>query len=51
LQYLECPLSMPQYSVELGWRAESQRDPGIQRLKALIVDTFNEAPFAPTDAP
>ena len=51
LKLLECPLSMPQYSVELGWRAESQRDPGIQRLKALVTDTFNEQSIASAIGP
>jgi DNA-binding transcriptional LysR family regulator len=40
LRCVECPISLPQYSVELGWRANSLRDPAIQHLKTLVIDTF-----------
>lgn len=35
---LPCPLAMPSYPVELGWRQDSLRDPALQLLKGLIVD-------------
>ncbi len=35
---LPCPLPMPRYPVELGWRADSLRDPAIQYLKQLVVE-------------
>lgn len=31
-----CPLVLPRYSVELGWRMDGARDPVIQRMLALI---------------
>lgn len=35
---LPCPLPMPRYPVELGWRTDSLRDPAIQYLKQLVVE-------------
>ncbi|TDF82319.1 LysR family transcriptional regulator [Pseudomonas sp. H9] len=40
LRCMECPVPMPQYSIELGWRLESQRDPTLQQLKAQVVSLF-----------
>lgn len=37
---LECPVSLPRYSMELGWRAASLRDPAVQHLKSLVIDTI-----------
>ncbi|WP_416262092.1 LysR family transcriptional regulator [Gibbsiella quercinecans] len=37
LRCIACPLALPPYSVELGWRAESVRDPAVQQLKALVI--------------
>lgn len=38
LQCLPCPLPLPRYPVELGWRTEGLRDPAIQALKTLLAD-------------
>lgn len=38
LRYMECPLDTPRYSVELGWRNDSLRDPVIQQLKAWVIE-------------
>lgn len=36
LRWIECPLALPRYAVELGWRKDSLRDAAVQRLKALV---------------
>ncbi|GAA6118669.1 LysR substrate-binding domain-containing protein [Acidovorax sp. FG27] len=36
LHWTECPLPLPRFAVELGWRKDSVRDAAIQRLKALV---------------
>jgi len=32
-----CPIDMPGYPVELGWRADSLRNPAVARVKALAA--------------
>lgn len=36
-----CPIDLPRYSLELGWRIDSARDPAIQLVSTLITDTIN----------
>jgi len=36
LQCLPCPIELPRYAVELGWRSDSARDPAIQLVLALV---------------
>ncbi|MEB6540915.1 LysR family transcriptional regulator [Serratia plymuthica] len=35
---VDCPVNLPSYSIELGWRSDSLRDPAIQHLKILLVE-------------
>ncbi|WP_284356880.1 LysR family transcriptional regulator [Pseudomonas putida] len=35
-----CPVKIPRYSMELGWRVDSTRDPAIQMVADLISDTI-----------
>lgn len=39
LRYMECPVELPSFSIELGWRIDSLRDPAVQHLKALVMET------------
>ncbi|MFT3720110.1 LysR family transcriptional regulator [Pseudorhodoferax sp.] len=50
---VECPIALPSYSIELGWRSDSLRDPAIQFLKTIVVDSFQTllAASTPTVAP
>ncbi|UUZ77980.1 LysR family transcriptional regulator [Polaromonas sp. P1(28)-13] len=36
LRLLPCPLDMPRYPVELGWRMDTLRDPAIKEVKAVV---------------
>ena len=38
LHCVSCPVSLPFYAIELGWRSDSLRDPAIQDLKTLLLD-------------
>ncbi len=38
LQWAPCPLPLPAYSVELGWRMDSLRDPAVQHLQRLVTE-------------
>jgi len=40
LRLLACPLVLPGYSIELGWRNSSLRDAAIVRVQAAIVECF-----------
>ncbi|RIA31649.1 LysR family transcriptional regulator [Ectopseudomonas oleovorans] len=39
---LPCPLTLPRYPIELGWRTTPQPDLAIQRVKETIVDDLSE---------
>lgn len=38
LRCVDCPIGLPSYSMEIGWRADGMRDPAIQHLKALLFE-------------
>ena len=40
MQYHECPVTYPSYSVELSWRRTSQRDP----MSTHLIEAFSERP-------
>ncbi|MDH4871594.1 LysR family transcriptional regulator [Pseudomonas sp. BN515] len=40
LAALPCPLTLPRYPIELGWRTTPQVDLAIQRVREAIVDCF-----------
>jgi len=40
---LACPLALPRYPIELGWRTTPQADPAIQRVREAIVDCLGSA--------
>lgn len=37
---LACPLSLPTYSIELGWRPDALRDAAVAAVKAATLDTL-----------
>lgn len=37
-----CPLTMPDYTIELGWRPDTLRDPAVQVVKDAILAVFAE---------
>ncbi|WP_434698308.1 LysR family transcriptional regulator [Pseudomonas sp. D1-1] len=41
LSLLPCPLALPRYPIELGWRTHAQRDPAVEKVREAIVATFN----------
>ncbi|WGV22559.1 LysR family transcriptional regulator [Pseudomonas putida] len=40
LSLCPCPVELPRYSVELGWRMDSARDPALQLLVGLITEAY-----------
>ncbi len=40
LALLPCPLDLPRYPIELGWRTHAQRDPAVDRVREAIVAVF-----------
>jgi LysR family transcriptional regulator, mexEF-oprN operon transcriptional activator len=40
LTLLECPLPMPRYPIELGWRTSAQMDPAVLRVREAIEQLF-----------
>ena len=40
LRVLHCPLALPRYPVELGWRTQAQRDPLLLKVREAIVASF-----------
>ncbi|MCP1506326.1 DNA-binding transcriptional LysR family regulator [Pseudomonas marginalis] len=40
LQVLPCPLALPRYPVELGWRTQAQLDPMLLKVREAIVASF-----------
>lgn len=43
LLMVPCPLDLPRYPIELGWRTARVRDSAAIRVQQLIVDLFNAA--------
>lgn len=40
LQLLPCPLALPRYPIELGWRTSPQIDPLLVKVREAIVECF-----------
>jgi len=40
LALLDCPLSMPRYPIELGWRTSAQMDPAVMKVREAIEAMF-----------
>ncbi|WP_262138927.1 LysR family transcriptional regulator [Pseudomonas sp. Marseille-Q5117] len=43
LALLPCPLALPRYPVELGWRTSTQIDPVLVKVREAIAETFTQA--------
>ena len=43
LALLPCPLALPRYPVELGWRTGTQIDPVLVKVREAIAATFGQA--------
>ncbi|WP_434657386.1 LysR family transcriptional regulator [Pseudomonas sp. R3-56] len=41
LSLLPCPLALPRYPIELGWRTHAQRDPAADKVREAIIATFS----------
>ncbi|MDU9021873.1 LysR substrate-binding domain-containing protein [Pseudomonas corrugata] len=41
LALLPCPLALPRYPIELGWRTHTQVDPAVVKVREAIVMTFS----------
>jgi len=44
LRVLRCPLALPHYPVELGWRTQAQLDPLLLKVREAIVASFTSPP-------
>ncbi|MEX5557440.1 LysR family transcriptional regulator [Pseudomonas rhodesiae] len=44
LRVLRCPLALPRYPVELGWRTQAQLDPLLLKVRDAIVASFTSPP-------
>jgi DNA-binding transcriptional LysR family regulator len=55
LRVFPCPIALPGYPVELGWRTSSQRDPAVMQVRDVIaacVEPFvREEPVKETSRP
>jgi len=40
LRLLPCPLALPRYPIELGWRTSPQTDPLLVKVREAIVESF-----------
>jgi LysR family transcriptional regulator, mexEF-oprN operon transcriptional activator len=40
LRVLPCPLALPRYPVELGWRTQAQLDPMLLKVREAIAASF-----------
>jgi DNA-binding transcriptional LysR family regulator len=40
LALLPCPLALPRYPIELGWRTSTQLDPVVLKVREAIVACF-----------
>jgi DNA-binding transcriptional LysR family regulator len=43
LSVLPCPLALPRYPIELGWRTNAQTDPVVVKVREAIVRCFARA--------
>ncbi|PWB33626.1 LysR family transcriptional regulator [Pseudomonas sp. NDM] len=43
LALLPCPLALPRYPIELGWRTSTQIDPVLVKVREAIAATFGQA--------
>ena len=43
LALLPCPLALPRYPIELGWRTSTQLDPVVLKVREAIVASFASA--------
>lgn len=44
LRVLACPLALPRYPIELGWRTQAQLDPLLLKVRKAIVASFTWSP-------
>ncbi|QLG93027.1 LysR family transcriptional regulator [Pseudomonas yamanorum] len=44
LRVLPCPLALPRYPVELGWRTQAQLDPVLLKVREAVVACFTWPP-------
>lgn len=44
LRVLPCPLALPRYPVELGWRTQAQLDPMLLKVREAIAASFTSRP-------
>ena len=44
LTLLPCPLELPRYPIELGWRTSSQLEPLLLKVREAIVASFTSPP-------
>lgn len=44
LRVLPCPLALPRYPVELGWRTQAQLDPLLLKVREAVVACFTSPP-------
>lgn len=44
LRVLPCPLALPRYPVELGWRTQAQLDPMLLKVREAITASFTSPP-------
>ena len=42
LALLPCPLALPRYPIELGWRTNSQLDPLLLKVREAIIASFSK---------
>ena len=40
IQMLPCPIDLPHYPIELGWRTHAQTDGAVLLVKQAIIDSF-----------
>ena len=40
LHVVPCPLALPRYPVELGWRTQAQLDPLLLKVREAVVASF-----------
>jgi len=46
LRLLECPLVLPAYPIEMGWRTSAQIEPAVQRVHQAIVACVGTLPLS-----
>lgn len=42
LKMVVCPVALPDYPIELGWRTSAQRDPAIMRVRETIAECIGQ---------